>query len=241
MSLRMKQTMTRVRAMVAELGAPAVLGVIALGVLAFAGIADEALEGDARGFDEAVMLAMRAPGDGSDPVGPVWFEHGVADVTALGGYAVLILLVAIAALYMVLSKKPGAAALLVCASLSGAVLSETLKLGFARPRPDLVAHLAEVQSASFPSGHAMLSAIIYLTLGALLARVQEGRRLKAFVMGVAVTLTVLVGLSRVYLGVHWPTDVLAGWSLGAAWAALWWALADVLRRRFAPERPPNSA
>lgn len=224
---------TRFRAFITELGAPLALGVIALGSLAFAEIADEALEGDARGFDESVLLAMRAPGNHSDPIGPLWFEHGVADITSLGGYAVLTLLVLIAAAYLVLTKKPASAALIICAVGSGTLLSETLKLGFARPRPDLVAHLAEVQSASFPSGHAMLSAVTYLTLGALLARVQERRRLKVFVLGVCTALTILVGVSRVYLGVHWPTDVLAGWSLGAAWAALWWVLAELLRRRFA--------
>jgi undecaprenyl-diphosphatase len=222
---------TRFRTFAAELGAPIALGIAALGFLAFAGIADETFEGDAHGFDENVLLAMRAPGDAADPLGPLWFEHGVADITALGGYAVLTLIVIAIATYLLLVGKWGAAALMVCAVGSGALLSETLKLGFARPRPDLVAHLAEVQSASFPSGHAMLSAITYLTLGALLARVHERRRVKTFVLGAGIVLTILVGASRVYLGVHWPTDVLAGWSLGAAWAALWWLAADWLRRQ----------
>jgi undecaprenyl-diphosphatase len=223
--------LTRLGKFARELGAPISLGVAALGFLAFAGIADETFEGDTHGFDESVLLAMREPGDSTDPVGPPWAEHAVADITALGGYAVLTLIVIATASYLLLAGKRMAAVFVVAAPLSGALLSETLKLGFARPRPDLVAHLAEVQSASFPSGHATLSAITYLTLGALLAQAHERRRIKSFVLGACVTLTILVGLSRVYLGVHWPTDVIAGWSLGAAWAALWWLAADWLRRK----------
>jgi undecaprenyl-diphosphatase len=106
-----------------------------------------------------------------------------------------------------------------------------LKEFFERPRPDLVPHGAEVFTASFPSGHAMMSAVVYLTLGALLARVETGLRVKAFVLSVSVLLTVLVGISRVYLGVHWPTDVLAGWTVGAAWAVMCWLIARVLQRK----------
>lgn len=219
--------------LVNELAAPLALGVAALGLLGFAGVADETFEGDAKGFDRAVLLAMRHAGDSSDPIGPTWFEHAVVDITALGGYAVLILVVAAAVAYLLLMRKPTSAALVLCSTGTGALLSEGLKLGFSRPRPDLVAHLAEVQSASFPSGHAMLSAVTYLTLGALLARIQTRREAKIFVLTCALVLTVMVGLSRVYLGVHWPTDVLAGWSLGAAWAALWWVAAEGLARQTA--------
>jgi undecaprenyl-diphosphatase len=116
------------------------------------------------------------------------------------------------------------------------LLSTALKLGFARPRPDLVPHGVRVYTASFPSGHAMLSAVTYLTLGALLARVQPQRRVKAFLLGLAIALTVLIGMSRVYLGVHWPSDVLAGWCGGAAWASLCWFVALQLQRRGEVER-----
>lgn len=220
-----------------EIGAAIAMGVIALGVLVFAVIADETVEGETRGFDESILLALREPGDPSNPIGPVWFEHAVADITALGGYVILTLLVLGVASYLLASGKRGTALLVVGAVGSGTLLSEGLKLGFSRPRPGLVAHLAEVQSASFPSGHAMISAIAYLTLGVLLARAHKQRRTKALVMTYAVTLTLLIGLSRIYLGVHWPTDVLAGWALGAAWASLWWLGAWWLQRRGAIERP----
>jgi undecaprenyl-diphosphatase len=125
-----------------------------------------------------------------------------------------------------------AAAVLVFASVGGgALLSILLKLMIDRARPDLVPHLADAYTASFPSGHAMLSAVVYLTLGALLSRVEGAARVKIYVLTVAVFLTFVIGISRVYLGVHWPTDVLAGWCAGAAWATLCWRVALALQRR----------
>ena len=124
------------------------------------------------------------------------------------------------------------AAVLVATSVTGGILLVTLlKDVFARTRPDLVLQAARVFTTSFPSGHATMSAITYLTLGALLARVQPDRSLKAYLLGVAIALTMLVGISRVYLGVHWPTDVLAGWCIGSAWAIGCWFLARWFQRR----------
>lgn len=105
------------------------------------------------------------------------------------------------------------------------------------PRPDLVAHLVEVHTTSFPSGHAMNSAITYLALGALLARAEEARRVRIFFMVVAIALTLAIGISRVYLGVHWPSDVLAGWCIGASWAALCSLLARALQQHHTIEQP----
>jgi undecaprenyl-diphosphatase len=122
----------------------------------------------------------------------------------------------------------------------GTLLSTLLKLGFDRPRPDLVAHLVDVRTLSFPSGHAMLSAVTYLTIGVLVARVSPKRRIKVYVTAVALVLTLAIGLSRVYLGVHWPTDVLAGWSIGAAWAMACWLGAVFLQRRGSVESEGES-
>jgi undecaprenyl-diphosphatase len=213
----------------------AVLLGVALPVLGFIEIADEVTEGEGevRWFDEGLLLALRT-NDPGDPVGPHWFETSVMDVSALGGFAVLALVTLFAVGYLLVLKRWGEALMLLVATLGGTAISEGLKVGFNRPRPDLVAHIVETTSMSFPSGHAMLSAVTYLTLGALIARTQEKRRLRGYVLGAAILLTLLIGASRIYLGVHWPTDVLAGWCLGAAWALICWVAATWLTRDRAP-------
>ncbi|MCQ4158846.1 phosphatase PAP2 family protein [Roseomonas sp. GC11] len=199
----------------------AVLG-CALGLLGFAALAGGTRGGGMQRFDEAILLGLRNPADRADPLGPLWLEIALRDLTALGSQAVL-LLAGLLALGALLLLGRWASAVLLLVSLGGAAaLNLLLKQGFARPRPDLVAPLAEVYTASFPSGHAMLSAAAYLTLGTLLAGVAERRRLKAYILGAALLLALLAGGSRVYLGVHWPSDVLAGWVLGAAWAMGCW-------------------
>lgn len=210
---------------------------VAAPLWAFSEIAEEVGEGEARWFDECVLLALRT-GDPADPVGPAWFEASVMDVSALGGFAVLALVTLFAVGYLAVQRKWIDAAMLLVATLGGTLISESLKTGFSRPRPDLVAHVVETTSMSFPSGHAMLSAVTYLTLAALIARTQAERHLRGYVLGAAILLTLLIGLSRIYLGVHWPTDVLAGWCLGAAWALACWGCATWLTRRQAPTLTP---
>ncbi|MGE0313519.1 MAG: phosphatase PAP2 family protein [Lautropia sp.] len=184
----------------------------------FVKLAGEVLEGDTRSFDEWLLLALRTPTDLSDPIGPRWFEELMRDFTALGGTGVLTLITLVVVGFLVITRKRHAAVAVALAVIVGTALSHALKWGFDRPRPDLVPHGTDVYTQSFPSGHAMLSAVVYLTLGAMLARVQPERRVKVYLFAVGLMLTLIVGASRVYLGVHWPTDVLAGWSLGAAWA-----------------------
>jgi undecaprenyl-diphosphatase len=157
------------------------------------------------------------------------------DFTALGGGPVLTLVSLLAAGYLVARRKAALAAFLISSVAAGGAFNSFLKAVFVRDRPDVVPHLVDVSSASFPSGHAMNSAMVYLTLAALLITAERSRRVRAFLMAAAVLLTLLVGLSRVYLGVHWPTDVLAGWAVGAAWAIGCAILAGVLRRRSAPD------
>lgn len=210
------------------------------GLLVFGSLAEEILEGDALAFDRAIMLALRSPADLSDPIGPRWFEEVARDITALGSHVVLAMVTLAVFGFLLMVRKRGAALLLAVSIGGGTLLSTLLKDIFGRPRPDLVPHAVEVYSASFPSGHAMLSAVTYLTLGALLVRVQAHRREKAYILGVAVVVTLLVGSSRVYLGVHWPSDVLAGWCVGSVWAMLCWFAALWLQRRGEVERAaPN--
>ncbi|MHB2169429.1 phosphatase PAP2 family protein [Alsobacter sp. R-9] len=214
-----------------EIGPVSALLVAAAGLFAFLRIAGEVREGETHAFDEAILRALRSPLDSADPIGPWWLESMMRDLTALGGTTVLTIMTLVVVAYLALAGKRGAAWLVVVSIGGGALLSSLLKLGFDRPRPDLVAHLVDVRSLSFPSGHAMLSAVTYLTLGVLVARVSPRRRIKVYVVAVAVLLTLAIGASRVYLGVHWPTDVLAGWSIGATWAMACWLAAVFLQRR----------
>jgi undecaprenyl-diphosphatase len=233
MRLRMRQATAWSRARIARHGYARFAGAaaVAAAVLAFLGLAGEMLEGETLGFDRAVMLALRSPGDASEPIGPLWLEEVARDITGLGGTAILTLVTLGVAAYLLLARRRGAALLVLASIGGGSALSWLLKLAYQRPRPDLVPHAVQVYSASFPSGHAMLSAITWLTLGALLAEAEPRWRLRGCILGMAVTITLLVGASRVYLGVHWPTDVLAGWCIGGAWALLCWLVAMALRRR----------
>lgn len=220
------------RALVArlEIGPVIALLIAAAGLFAFVRLADEVGEGETHHFDEAILLALRNPLDPADPIGPWWVEAIMRDITAMGGTVVLTLITIVTVLYLAIDGKRGASLLVAVSVGGGTLLSTLLKIGFHRPRPDLVAHLVDVRTLSFPSGHAMLSAVTYLTIGVLVARVSPKRRIKVFVAAVALVLTLAVGLSRVYLGVHWPTDVLAGWSIGAAWAMACWLGAIFLQR-----------
>ena len=202
------------------------LAVCAGGLWGFAELV-EGLNGGGHRFDEAVLLALRQPGAPAEPIGPPWLALTMRDLTALGGIPVLGLFSLLAFGYLVLARQWRAVLLLLLSLPGGLLLNTLLKRGFDRPRPELVAHLVDVQTTSFPSGHAMLSAIGFLTLGALLAGAARRRRFQGYILGVAVLLTLLVGSSRVYLGVHWPSDVLAGWCLGAAWAMACWLLLHV--------------
>lgn len=203
----------------------------------FVALAGRVSDGSTRAFDEALLLALRERHDLGDPIGPAWLEEAVRDLTALGSPAILSLATAAVAGYLALRRAFHALLMLLAAMIGGAVLESGLKSLFARPRPDLVPHLVAVASPSFPSGHAMLSAIGYLTLGALLARLVRSVRLKTYVIGVALLATGLAGASRVYMGVHYPTDVLAGWTIGLVWAIVCWLVARWLQRRGAVEPP----
>jgi undecaprenyl-diphosphatase len=205
-------------------------------ILAFLQIADEMAEGEMEAFDRAILMAFRNPADPDLPLGPSWVHEMVRDVTALGSFSLLGLIVLAVCLYLYLARKRSAAGFVLISVLGGTVLSTALKLGYNRPRPDLTT-MSEQFTASFPSGHAMLSAVTFLTLGALLARVAPTYRLQVFSICGALVLTVLVGLSRLYMGVHYPSDVLAGWCLGSAWALVCSSIALVLQRRGAVDKP----
>ncbi|ESW79871.1 phosphatase PAP2 family protein [Mesorhizobium sp. M1005] len=204
--------------------------VIAGGLWGFEELMELARATTPHAFDTEILLAFRKAGQPDNPIGPAWLEGAMRDITSLGSASVLVVITAAMIVYLLLIRRPGAALLMFVAVAGGQLLSSVLKFDIDRPRPDLVSHLADVASLSFPSGHAMLSAVTYLTLGSMAARFLPGRTTKIYVLGLAVLTTVVVGISRIYLGVHWPSDVLAGWCAGFAWAMLCWLAARFLQR-----------
>jgi undecaprenyl-diphosphatase len=208
-----------------------VFAILAVLMLSFALLAREVFDGSTRAFDQRVLLLFRMPDDLSRPLGPPWLRETMRDVTALGSTVVLTIIVASVAGFLMVSRLSHTALLVLVSVLSGVLLSSALKATFLRPRPDLIPHDTPILTASFPSGHATLSAVVFLTLGALLCRTQSSQAAKAYILGVAVLLAVIVGISRVYLGVHWPTDVAAGWLLGSAWALMCWFVMVWLQSR----------
>ena len=203
----------------------AVVLIVAGCVWAFIGLADEVAEGETHAFDAAILLALRSPADPADPLGPGWVEELGRDVTALGGVGILAFLTLAVAGFLWLLGNRRSMWLMLAAVGSGQLLSTLAKHGFDRPRPDLVPHGMQTYTASFPSGHSMMAAVTYLTLATIVAGVLPTRALKVYVLALAILVTLAVGISRIYLGVHWPTDVLAGWTAGAAWALAWWLAA----------------
>ncbi len=192
----------------------------------FVSLAGEVMEGDTQAFDTKILQSLRDSTDPSKPIGPEWMEGALLDLTAVGGTTVLGLMIVAVTGFLLLQTRYRTALVVFITSLSGELLNVAMKHAFNRPRPTIVPHLRVVFSTSFPSGHAMESAIVYLTLAAILMRASETRLTKLYILGIAVLLTMLVGISRVYLGVHYPTDVLGGWIIGFLWASICWLVAQ---------------
>lgn len=198
--------------------------------LAFGLLAEEVTEGDTHAVDQAILLAFRSGANPADPIGPAWLEEAARDVTALGSHVFLGFLTLATIGFLLLVRKRGLALVMGVSVGGGMLISTLLKISFHRARPD-IPHAARVFTASFPSGHATLSAVAFLTLGALLARANADWRMRTYFVGLAIFLTIAVGVSRVYLGLHYPSDVLAGWCIGAMWALLCWTGALLMERR----------
>lgn len=189
---------------------------------AFLAIADEVGEGETAAIDRALLLALRSPSDVSDPIGPRWFEESMRDITALGGFTLLTILTVVAVLLLIFKSRRREALIFAATVILAQISSQVLKAIYDRPRPALVPHGSIVYSQSFPSGHSTMAAAVFLTLATVVASVEPKRRTKALIYGVAISGVVAVGFSRIYLGVHWPTDVLGGWALGSSWALAAW-------------------
>jgi undecaprenyl-diphosphatase len=218
-------------------------GALAVTTLAliFIQLAGAVLQGQTQQLDERILRSLRQPQNPGVPIGPWWLRAAALDITALGAPTVLGLAVLGVVGYMLLHRMFRTALFVLVASSGGWLLNGLLKQYFERPRPDVVPHLRDVASLSFPSGHALTSAAVYLTLGAIVMDMTRGRVAKIYTMAVAMFATVAVGASRVYLGVHYPTDVLAGWLVGLSWALACWIVEQALQRRAVFQREQAQA
>lgn len=214
----------------------ALVAIAAFGIFAFFSLADEVRENEMLRIDDWLLRFFRNPADLSDPIGPDWVAQTVLEITTLGGYPVLVTLVAAVIGFLLVNRNYGPALFTAGSIVTGTLASHLLKGAYDRPRPDVVEHLVQTHTASFPSGHATMSAVVYLTLATLIVRLVDSVAVRVYVMCVALFLTFAVGMSRIYLGVHWPSDVAAGWALGSAWACVSWLVVSLLRKVRHPER-----
>jgi undecaprenyl-diphosphatase len=206
------------------------LAVVTLGAAAFALIARAMVEGQTQQFDTAILRWM-------GQIGAPWLDAAALEVTALGARVVVYMVVLVASAFLWQSRHHYSAALLWVSVFGAGLINTVLKVSFNRPRPDVFPWRTQhVGLASFPSGHAMTSIVVYGTLAFLIARLAPTRWLRRLVWALAVLVVVLVGLSRLYLGVHYPSDVLAGFLIGAAWAIIC-ALGIEAVRYFRTRRP----
>lgn len=182
-------------------------------------------------LDDRILIALRRHDDLSKPIGPAWVEGTTRDVTSLGSTCVLWLATLGVAGFLGLDRRYRAMLFVFVAVLSGWGASFVLKDLFHRDRPTSVPHLMPAYFSSFPSGHSMMSAVVYFTLGSLLSSMVVKRRIKVYFLATAGFLSILVGISRLVLGVHYPSDVAAGWLFGLAWAFGSWHLKQRLDER----------
>jgi undecaprenyl-diphosphatase len=210
--------------------------VIVAGVWGFVKLSGEVREGETAAFDARILRAFRQPQDPNLLIGPKWVQTVVRDVTSLGGVVVLVLAVSAVCGFLLLTRRYHMMWLVLAATVGATTINSTIKHVVGRERPKVVPQLTDVSSESFPSGHSAMSAAVYLTLGGLLAQTVSERRVKLYLLALGMLATGLVGVSRVMLGVHHPTDVLGGWMMGLVWALCCWLVARYLQRRGKVER-----
>ncbi|CAN5228970.1 phosphatase PAP2 family protein [soil metagenome] len=205
-------------------------GIAASVTLAVLKFASEVMEGDTAALDGKILVILRQATQGDTPLRDA-LRAMMLDLTALGDVATLTIVVLLAAGFLIAARRGSTAVFFLVEVMAGSALVNAMKALVDRGRPDVVEHLGSFQTASFPSGHAAQSAIVYLSLAILVVRVVPGRAARIYVIVAAGLLTVAIGLSRLYLGVHWPSDVLAGWAIGSGWALMVALLAQAMHLR----------
>jgi undecaprenyl-diphosphatase len=179
-------------------------------------------EGDTSAFDRKLIRLLRNSDMGGEPVGPAWFKDSMRDVTALGGFTFLTLMTTVVVLGLFFHRKRREGIIVALTAISSQTSIEILKVLYDRPRPDPVLPHLHAYTASFPSGHTTESTAIFLTVATAIATLEANDNTKMLTYAVATFAILSIGFSRVYLGMHWPTDVLGGWVLGTAWALVAW-------------------
>lgn len=211
--------------------------IIAAFLLLFVELSEEVLEGETLGVDNFLLTAFRDPARTDQLIGPGWMLTTVQDISSLGGVSVIVLLSTLVGLFFLFRKQWHLLVFYISSVTGGTLAMVLLKSLFNRPRPSIVPHLSHVSLESYPSGHSMVSAIVYLTLGAILARSTKSLAMRMYYLGSACLLTLIIGVSRIMLGVHYPSDVLAGWCAGIVWAGSSYLIAQTLQRKGVIENP----
>lgn len=206
--------------------------VISFALVTFFYVAQKVQNGSTTNFDYSILNSLRGDNPTSEPLGSNWLTILMTDITALGGATIIFFITALVVIYLLLKKNYFFLWLILIATIGGVIISLGLKEFFSRERPPIEYHLITVKSLSFPSGHATMASVVYLTQGVLFAKLHTVKKIKIFVLAVSVFLVVLIGISRIYLGVHYPTDVIAGWAVGTAWASSCWLVAKNFQKRY---------
>lgn len=204
---------------------------MAISLFVFVQIADAVSEGNTLSLDKKILLLFRNHDNPSIALGPERLPYIVRDITALGSGTLLTMITLFVVLYLALKKEIRSIIYVLSAAIGGGILVQLLKQFFARQRPEIVTHLVSEATMSFPSGHSAMSAVVYLSIAVLLTKVEKSYKTRVFLISTALIISFLVGLSRIYLGVHYPTDVLAGWMLGLFWALFCWFVATIIENK----------
>lgn len=189
-------------------------------VWSFFGLASEWREGELVGFDNWILNALRQPGHPHEPVGPAWLAEMMRDLSGAGSVTMLTLVTLAAFIVLMAYERRREAMTFAAGVLMATISSDIFKAFYSRPRPAYAIYSILPTSHSFPSGHSTSSTATYFLLAIVIARLEARFSVKVLAFGFAALLSILIGISRVYLGVHWPSDVLAGWCLGAGWALI---------------------